>query len=211
MKILVLNAGSSSLKYQLFNRDNNEVIASGNAERIAIDGGLIKHKDGQGNKSEFPGNLADHSEALTKILEILVSPEQGAISSLEEINAVGHRVVHGGEAFKSSVLITDEVKNTIRDLIPLAPLHNPANLIGIEACEKTLPEVPNIAVFDTAFHQTMKPEHFLYAIPREYYEKLGIRRYGFHGTSHDYVSHRACEILGKEYKNTKIITCHVGN
>ena len=211
MKILVLNAGSSSLKYQLFDWNNNTVIAKGNVERIGIEGSFIKHKDANDNKSEFPGNITDHTEALKKVLDILVSPEHGSLQSLEEIDAIGHRVVHGGETFKSSVVVTPEVKEKIRSLIPLAPLHNPANLMGIEACENVLPTTPNVVVFDTAFHQTMESDHFLYPLPREYYEKHRIRRYGFHGTSHNYVSQRACEILGKDYHNTKLITCHIGN
>ena len=169
---------------------------------------MIKHKTldkSAGNerkKSEIAGNLANHNEALGKVLELIAGIK---------IDAVGHRVVHGGELFTSSVLITSEVKEQLRKLIPLAPLHQPANLMGIEACEEILPGVPNVAVFDTAFHQTMKPEHYLYALPRELYEKYGIRRYGFHGTSHNYVSHRACEILGLDYAKTRMITCHIGN
>jgi acetate kinase len=171
MKILVLNAGSSSLKYQLFDWDNDAVIAKGNVERIGTDGSFIKHKDANDNKSEFPGNIANHTEALKKVLDILVSSEYGSVANLQEIDAIGHRVVHGGEAFKASVVITSEVKNQIKKLIPLAPLHNPANLMGIEACEEVLPNVPNVAVFDTAFHQTMESDHYLYPLPREYYEK----------------------------------------
>ena len=211
MKILVLNAGSSSLKYQLFNWDNDTVIAKGNVERIWIDGSFIKHKDAHDQKSEFSGNISNHTDALKKVLDILVSAEHGSVADLREIDAIGHRVVHGGEDFQWSALVTPEVKEKIKKLIPLAPLHNPANLMGIDACEEVLPEVPNVVVFDTAFHQTMQPEHFLYALPREYYEKYWVRRYGFHGTSHSYVSKRACEILGKDYATTKVITCHVGN
>ena len=155
--------------------------------------------------------MANHNEAMKKLLEILVSPDHGTLKSLEEIDAVGHRMVHGGEVFKKSVLITPEVMEEFKKLIPLAPLHNPANIMGVEAVQEVLPSVPNVAVFDTAFFQTMTPEHYLYALPREYYDNYKIRKYGFHGTSHDYISHRACEILGKDYHSTKLITCHVGN
>jgi acetate kinase len=176
-----------------------------------MEGSFIKHKDRDENKSEFPGDLANHSQALKKVLEILVSPENGSLTSLEEINAVGHRMVHGGEIFQKSVVVTADVLETLKSLIPLAPLHNPANIMGIEAVQEILPNVPNVVAFDTAFFQTMSPEHYLYALPREYYEKYKVRRYGFHGTSHDYISHKACETLGKDYASTKIITCHVGN
>jgi acetate kinase len=155
--------------------------------------------------------LANHYEALKKVLDILVSAEHGALQSLSEINAVGHRMVHGGELFKKSTLVTPDVLETLKSLIPLAPLHNPANIMGIEAVQEVLPEVPNVVVFDTAFFQSMTPEHYLYALPRAYYDKYKIRKYGFHGTSHDYIAHRACEILGKDYTTTHIITCHVGN
>lgn len=208
--ILILNAGSSSLKYQLFNRDNREVLAKWLVERIGIDGGLIKHKKWD-KKAEISGDLANHSEALKKVLDLLIDSEMWALRSLEEINAVGHRVVHGWEIFKESVVITDEVMEQIKKLSNLAPLHQPANIMGIEACEKVLPWVPNVAVFDTAFHSTMEADHYLYALPREYYEKYGVRKYGFHGTSHNYVSHRVCEILGRDYNTKKIITCHIWN
>ena len=172
MKILVLNAGSSSLKYQLFDADNNfSVEAKWLAERIGIEWSTIGHKDKNWNKSEFPGNLANHGEALKKILDILVSPETGAIKSLDEIGVVGHRMVHGWEKFHESALVTPEIMQTLKDLIPLAPLHNPANITGIEAVQQVLPNVPNVIVFDTAFHQSMDPEHFLYPVPYEWYEK----------------------------------------
>lgn len=209
MKILVLNSGSSSLKYQMFNMENNEVLCSGLVERVGIDGGKITHKTASGDKHPFELELPNHEVALHKVLEILVNPEFGAVKSLDEINAVGHRVVHGGEAFKSSTLITPEVKEVLKELIELAPLHNPANIMGIEACEKVLPGIPNVAVFDTAFHQSMKAENFLYPLPYEWYENHKVRRYGFHGTSHKYVSERMAEIMGR--KDLKIITCHVGN
>ena len=209
MKILILNAGSSSLKYQMFDMENNEVLCSGLVERIAIDGGKITHKTKTGEKHPFGLDLPNHEVALHKVLDILVNPEYGAVKSLDEINAVGHRVVHGGEKFAHSTLITPEVKKVLHELIELAPLHNPANIMGIEACEKVLPGVPNVAVFDTAFHQTMKPDHFLYPLPYEWYENHKVRRYGFHGTSHRYVSERLAEITGRN--DLKIITCHVGN
>ncbi len=209
MKILVLNSGSSSLKYQLFNMKNQEVLAKGLVERIGIEGSKIKHKTASGEKHDIEGYLANHEIALHQVLDLLVHPDFGALKSLEEINAIGHRMVHGGESFKSSVLITEEVKAEFRRLTELAPLHNPANLMGVEACEKILPQVPNVGVFDTAFHQTMKPEHFLYALPYRWYEEHKVRRYGFHGTSHKYVSQRMAELMGRS--DLKIITCHVGN
>ena len=209
MKILILNAGSSSLKYQMFDMENNEVLCSGLVERVGIDGGKITHKTKTGDKHPFELDLPNHEVALHKVLDILVNPEFGAVKSLDEINAVGHRVVHGGEKFAHSTLITAEVKKVLHELVELAPLHNPANIMGIEACEKVLPGVPNVAVFDTAFHQTMKPDHFLYPLPYEWYENYKVRRYGFHGTSHRYVSERLTEITGRN--DLKIITCHVGN
>ena len=210
MKILVLNAGSSSLKYQLFDADNNfSVEAKWLAERIGIEWSTIGHKDKNWNKSEFPGNLANHGEALKKILDILVSPEHGAIQSLDEISVIGHRMVHGWEKFHESALVTPEIMQTIKELIPLAPLHNPANITGIEAVQQILPNVPNVVVFDTAFHQSMDPEHFLYPVPYEWYEKYGVRRYGFHGTSHKYVYQEICKHLNND--KLKVITCHIGN
>ncbi len=209
MKILVLNSGSSSLKYQLFNMENQEVLAKGLVERIGIEGGKIKHKTWTGIKHDIEQHLENHEVALHKVLELLVDAEFGALANLQEIDAIGHRMVHGGESFKQSVLITEEVKSEFKRLTELAPLHNPANLMGVEACEKILPGVPNVAVFDTAFHQTMKPEHFLYALPYRRYEEHKVRRYGFHGTSHKYVSQRMAEIAGRS--DLKIITCHVGN
>lgn len=209
MKILVLNSGSSSLKYQLFDMENQEVLSKGLVERIGIDGGKIKHKTEAGAKHDIDIELKDHEVALHKVLDLLIDPERGALKSLEEIDAIGHRMVHGGETFKQSTLITEEVKSAFKNLTELAPLHNPANLMGVEACEKILPGVPNVAVFDTAFHQSMQPENFLYALPYEWYENYKVRRYGFHGTSHKYVSQRMAEILGRS--DLKIITCHVGN
>ena len=209
MKILVLNSGSSSLKYQLFDMDNQEVLAKWLVERIWIEGSKIKHKTASGIKHDVEGFLENHEVALNKVLNLLIDPEVWALKDLKEIDAVGHRMVHGWESFSKSTLITDEVKKTFKELTDLAPLHNPANLMGVEAVEKVLPWIPNVGVFDTAFHQTMKPENFLYALPYKWYEDYKIRRYGFHGTSHRYVSQRINEILGRN--DLKVITCHVGN
>ena len=205
-KILVLNSGSSSLKYQLFNveGDNFEVLAKGLADRIGINGSNVVLKVGD-NKQTKEVSLPTHTEAIKEVLDLLLS---GPLSSMDELSAVGHRVVHGGEVFKSSVLITKDVLKQIEDLSDLAPLHNPANILGIKAVENLLPNIPQVAVFDTAFHQTMKKEAFLYAIPEELYTKHKIRRYGFHGTSHAYVAAEAAKLIGKE---GKIITCHLGN
>jgi len=212
MKILVINAGSSSLKYQLVDMENESVLAKGLCERIGI-GGHLTHKP-QNGKPNFDEDLdfPTHKEAIAAVLDKLVSEEYGVVASMSEISAVGHRVVHGGEAFASSVLINDEVLKVVADCIPLAPLHNPANITGIEACTAVLgKDVPQVAVFDTAFHQSMPGKAFNYAIPYEYYTDLKVRRYGFHGTSHRYVSARAAEMLGKPMEELKIITCHMGN
>ncbi len=211
MKILVLNCGSSSLKYQLIDMDEEKVLAKGLVERIGIEGSRIKHtKTGlDAVTREVP--FANHSAAIKYVLDILVDPELGVLKSLDELSATGHRIVHGGERFTKSVLVTPEVISGIEEVIPLAPLHNPANLMGLKAVMDVLPGKPNVVAFDTAFHQTMPPKAFIYGIPYEYYEKDGIRRYGFHGTSHGYVSARAAEILGKDIKELKIITCHLGN
>lgn len=189
--------------------ENQTVLAKGLVERIGIEGGKIKHKTMSGEKHEFDGFLENHEVALNKVLDLLVNKEFWALNSLQEINAIGHRVVHGGEYFPTSALVDEEVKNKLKKLFDLAPLHNPANVMGIEACEKILPGIPNVVVCDTSFHQSMKPEHFLYALPYEWYEKYQIRRYGAHGTSHKYVSQRMAEILGRS--DLKIITCHIGN
>lgn len=213
MKILVINAGSSSLKYQLFDMDGEKVLAKGLCERIGIDGHL-KHSPLIEGKKVFDEDikLPTHAEAIAAVIEKLTSPEYGVVASMSEINAVGHRVVHGGEFFSSSVLITDEVLKAINDCVPLAPLHNPANITGINACTKVMGDkIPQVAVFDTAFHQTMPSKAFTYAIPKEYYEKDKIRRYGFHGTSHRYVADRAATMLGKPASELKIISCHMGN
>lgn len=211
MKILVLNCGSSSLKYQLIDMDGEKVLAKGLVERIGIEGSRIKHTktglDAVTREVPFP----DHSAAIKYVLDILVDPELGVLKSLDELGATGHRIVHGGEKFTQSVLVTPEVVKGIEEVIPLAPLHNPANLMGLKAVMDVLPGKPNVVVFDTAFHQTMPPKAYIYGIPYEYYEKDRIRRYGFHGTSHGYVAHRAAEILGKDIKDLKIVTCHLGN
>ena len=210
MKVLVLNAGSSSVKYQLLDMPTGHVLSKGMADRIGIEWSVIKHV-GAAGKAEFKDNLANHSVALKKILELLVDWTQGVLKSLDEIDAVGHRVVHGGEDFKQSAQVDADAKSKIENLIELAPLHNPANLMWITAVEEVLPGVPNVAVFDTAFHQTMEPTAYMYSIPYKYYEKYKIRRYGFHGTSHKYVAHRAAEMLGKPITDLKLIVCHVGN
>ena len=211
MKVLVINAGSSSLKYQLLDPSTEEVLAQGLCERIGIDGRLTHKIPATGAKHEFEIPMPTHAEAIQAVIDALLSKEHGVIASMSEIDAVGHRVVHGGEAFNQSVLITDEVMKAIEECIPLAPLHNPANLTGIRACEKVMPGVPMVAVFDTAFHQTMPAKSYIYALPYEYYEKDKVRRYGFHGTSHKYVAGRAAAMLGKPIEELKIITCHLGN
>jgi len=211
MKVLVLNCGSSSVKYKLLNMESREELGSGGVEKIGMKGSFLKHTRQDGQKVILEGEILEHQIAIEYILGVLTSEKHGALKSLEEINAVGHRVVHGGEKFNSSVLITDEVIHKIEECIDIAPLHNPPNLAGIRAISELLPEVPQVAVFDTAFHQTM-PEHaYMYGIPYSLYKKYGIRRYGFHGTSHRYVSKRACDFLGLDYEKTKIITAHIGN
>lgn len=211
MKILVINAGSSSLKYQLIDIETEEVLAKGLCERIGIDGSRLKHSPEGKDEVIIEKPMKDHSDAIKLVLEALTDKEYGVIADMNEISAVGHRVVHGGEAFSKSVVIDDSVKKAIEECIPLAPLHNPPNIIGIEACEKSMPGVPQVAVFDTAFHQTMPPKAFMYALPYELYQNDKIRRYGFHGTSHKYVSSQAAEMLGKPIEELKIITCHLGN
>ena len=210
MKILVLNAGSSSLKYQLIDMDGEKLLAKGLVERIGIEGSHINQKVGD-KVFDAVAPMANHTEGIEWMLKALLDPEKGALKSMDEIGAVGHRVLHGGERFTASVLINEEVKEAIRANIPLGPLHNPANLRGIEACEKVMPGTPNVAVFDTAFHQTMPPKSYMYGVPMDYYERLHVRRYGFHGTSHRYVSKRACEFLGIPREGTRVITCHLGN
>ena len=211
MKVLVINAGSSSLKYQLMDPQTREVLAKGLCERIGIDGRLTHKVPAKDAKYEFEIAMPTHAEAIQSVLDALLSNQHGVISSMSEIDAVGHRVVHGGEKFASSALITDEVMAAIEECIPLAPLHNPANITGIKACQKVMPGVPMVAVFDTAFHQTMPAHSYIYALPYEYYEKDKVRRYGFHGTSHKYVSGRAAAMLGKKPEELKLISCHLGN
>ena len=211
MKILVINAGSSSLKYQLINVEQSEVVAKGICERIGIGCSKLTYKPIGRDKYEFSQEMNDHTDAIRMVLDALADAKIGVVSSMKEIDAVGHRVVHGGERFSKSVLITEELIEEIDKLSVLAPLHNPANLMGIRACRAIMPEVPMVAVFDTAFHQTMSPEVFLYGLPYEAYADFMIRRYGFHGTSHLYVSRRAIEKLGMPVEQTKVITCHLGN
>lgn len=211
MKVLVINCGSSSLKFQLIDSVSEECLAKGLCERIGIDGSMITYAPAGGEKEKKVTPMPDHTEAIRLVLEALTNSKTGVVKNLEEIGAVGHRVVHGGEKFAESVIITDEVMKAIEECNELAPLHNPANLIGINACKKLMPNTPMVAVFDTAFHQTMPEEAYMYGLPYEYYKKYKIRRYGFHGTSHSYVSKRAAEILGKNYEDLKIIVCHLGN
>ena len=211
MNVLVINCGSSSLKYQLINADTEEVLAKGLCERIGIDGSVLTHQPAGKDKVVIETPMPTHTKAVELVLESLTNKDHGVIASLDEIDAVGHRVVHGGESFAEATVINDEVMKAIEACNDLAPLHNPANLIGIRACQELMKDVPMVAVFDTAFHQTMPEKAFLYGLPYEYYEKYKVRRYGFHGTSHSYVSKRAAEILGKDYNNMKIIVCHLGN
>ena len=211
MNVLVINCGSSSLKYQFINSDTEEVMAKGLCERIGIDGSQITYQPKGGDKEVTVTPMPDHTVAVQLVIDALTNAKTGVVKSLSDIDAVGHRIVHGGEKFASSVVINDEVVKAIEECNDLAPLHNPANLIGINACKKLMPNVPMVAVFDTAFHQTMPPKAYLYGIPYEYYEKFKVRRYGFHGTSHDYVSTEAAKFLGKDRKDLKIIVCHLGN
>ncbi|MHB0742612.1 acetate/propionate family kinase [Peptostreptococcus anaerobius] len=212
MKVLVLNCGSSSLKYQLVDMDNEAVLCKGLVERIGIEGSILKHeKDGMEGKHIVEEPMKDHKDAIGHVLSAVADSKVGAVKEMSEIDAVGHRIVHGGEKFASSAVLTDEVVVAIKDCSDLAPLHNPANLMGVEACKAILPDVPMVAVFDTAFHQTMPKKSFMYGLPHELYTKHGVRRYGFHGTSHLYVSQKAAEMLGKKPEEVKIITCHLGN
>ena len=212
MKVLVLNCGSSSLKYQLIDMSNEEVLCIGLVERIGIEGSILKQeKDGVEGKLVVEQPMKNHQDAIKLVLEGVVDPKFGGVKDISEVEAVGHRVVHGGEKFASSVKINDEVMKALEECVELAPLHNPANIMGIEACEAILPGVPMVGVFDTAFHQTMPKSSYLYGLPHELYTKYGVRRYGFHGTSHRYVSQRAAAMLGKNIEDCKIITCHLGN
>lgn len=211
MKIIVLNCGSSSIKYQLFEMPERSVIAKGLVDKIGLKGSAIKHKRNDGTEVKLEGEILDHQSGIEFLLGVLISQKYGSIKDLNEIDAIGHRVVHAGEKFSGSVYITDEVVDALEECVDLAPLHNPPNLKGIYAMKELLPDVPQVGVFDTAFHQTMPPRAYLYGIPYSLYEKYKVRRYGFHGTSHKYVSKRACEVLGLDINKLKIITCHLGN
>lgn len=211
MKILVLNCGSSSVKYKLIDSESKSVLAEGGVEKIGLPDSFLKFKRSDGSKETICVEMKDAKDAVKNVLKVLTDEKEGVIKSFDEIDAVGHRVVHGMDKFSKSVLITDEVKEKIRECYVVAPLHNPANMTGIDAVTDLMPSVPQVAVFDTAFHQTMPAKAYMYALPYEAYEKYGVRRYGFHGTSHRYVSKRACEFLGLPYDKQRIITCHVGN
>jgi acetate kinase len=211
MKILVLNCGSSSVKYKLFDMESKTILGQGGVEKLGMQGSFLKHTRPDGQKVTLEGEILTHTGAVEYILGVLLSEKHGAIKSLDEIDAVGHRLVHGGEKFNKSVLIDDEVIAKIEECIEIAPLHNPPNLAGINAIRELLPQIPQVGVFDTAFHQTMPSHAYMYGIPYSLYTKYGIRRYGFHGTSHRYVSQRACELLGLDINNSKLITCHIGN
>ena len=211
MKILVINTGSSSLKYQLIDMAEETVLAKGLCDRIGIDNSFIKHTSTGLDPVVIEKDMTNHKAAIKEVMNVLLDEKMGVIRNMTEINAVGHRVVHGGEKFSDSVIIDEKVVNAIRDCIELAPLHNPPNIIGIEACQNVMPNIPMVAVFDTAFHQTMPKHAYLYALPYEIYEKYGVRKYGFHGTSHKYVAQRAAEILNRPFDELKIITCHLGN
>mgnify|MGYP001852171417 FL=1 len=211
MKVLVINCGSSSLKFQLIDSETEDVLAKGLCERIAIDGSRLVYQPKGGEKTKTESPMPSHTEAISLVLHALTDPETGVIKDMTEIDAVGHRIVHGGESFSKATVLNDEVIEAIEACSDLAPLHNPANLIGINACKELMPDTPMVAVFDTAFHQTMPEEAYLYGLPKEYYEKYKVRRYGFHGTSHSYVSKKAAELLGKPYDQVKTIVCHLGN
>ena len=212
MKVLVINCGSSSLKYQVLDMPSEQLICKGLVEKIGLKDSMLTHtKIGADEKFVLQSPMPDHTTAIGHVLDALLDPEHGVAKSLDEIGAVGHRILHGGDKFTASCLVDEKCKEAIRSCIPLGPLHNPANLMGIEACEKLMPGKPQVAVFDTAFHQTMPPEAFMYALPYEYYEKYAVRKYGFHGTSHRFVSAKAAEMLGKDIKDLKLISCHLGN
>ncbi len=211
MKVLVINCGSSSLKYQVLDMTNEELICKGLVERIGMEGSVISHTKSGMDKFVLEAPMKDHKDAIGHVIDALKDEEHGVVKDMSEIGAVGHRVVHAGEKFAHSVLITDDVIKALEECVELAPLHNPPNLLGIAACQELMPGTPMVGVFDTAFHQTMPPQSYIYAIPYEYYEKYGIRRYGFHGTSHQYVSERAAEMLNVNIEDLKIITCHLGN
>lgn len=209
MNILVVNCGSSSLKFQLVDSETEKVQASGNCERIGLDGRIVYKAHGK--KTETDTSLPDHAVAISRVLDLLTDAKDGVIGSLDEINAIGHRLVHGGEKFSSSVIITEDIIKEIETCNDLAPLHNPANILGIRACQRAMPKIKHVAVFDTAFHQTMPAKAYLYGLPKEYYSKYGVRRYGFHGTSHSFVSKRLARLAGLDYGNSKLIICHIGS
>lgn len=209
MNILVVNCGSSSLKFQLVDSETESVQASGNCERIGLDGRIVYKAHGK--KTETDTSLPDHAVAISRVLDLLTDAKEGVIGSLDEINAIGHRLVHGGEKFSSSVIITEDIIKEIETCNDLAPLHNPANILGIRACQRAMPKIKHVAVFDTAFHQTMPAKAYLYGLPKEYYSKYGVRRYGFHGTSHSFVSKRLAALAGLDYGNSKLIICHIGS
>lgn len=211
MKILVLNSGSSSVKYQLFNMDDEHVLAKGVVQRIGIDNSFLEHENSKGKEVTIEADIPNHATGIKMVIDVLLDKEHGVLENMDEISAVGHRVVHGGEKFAESTLITDEVLKQIEEVSDLAPLHNPHNLTGIKVCEELLPGKPQVAVFDTAFHQTMPKKAFMYALPYEYYQKYGVRRYGFHGTSHKYVAQRVAHLMGQPLEDLKIVTCHLGN
>ncbi len=211
MKVLVLNSGSSSIKYQLFNMEEESVLARGIVERIGIEDSFLEQENIEGEELLWQEDVADHSQGISLVIDALQDEKKGVLENMDEINALGHRVVHGGEKFADSVLITSEVVEKIEEVSELAPLHNPPNLAGIKECQRLMPDKPQVGVFDTAFHQTMPEEAYIYALPYEYYQKYGIRRYGFHGTSHKFVSRRAAELMDKALEELKIITCHLGN
>src|SRR5690554_1916498 len=211
MKILVINSGSSSIKYQLFDMDKEIVMAKGGIQRIGIDNSFLKHETYEGKETRIDRDIPDHGEGIKLLIDVLLDKEYGVISNIDEIDAVGHRVLHGGEKFTESVIINDEVEKTIEEYCDLGPLHNPHNLTGIRVCKKLLPGKPQVAVFDTSFHTTMPPKAYLYALPYEYYEKYKVKRYGFHGTSHRYVSRRCAQLMNRPYEELKIISCHLGN
>ena len=211
MKILVINAGSSSLNYQVFDMEHETVLCKGSCERIGIPDSFMTHKHADGRKKEYKQDMKDHGDAIRLVFQALTDPEIGVVKHMDEIGAVGHRVLHGGEKFTASTIVNEAVKEGIREVIPLGPLHNPANLKGIEACEQAMPGVPQVAVFDTAFHQTMPPKAYIHAVPYRWYPENKVRRYGFHGTSHQYVSQRAAAMLNRPIEELKIVTCHLGN
>ncbi len=211
MKILVINSGSSSIKYQLFDMDKEIVMAKGGIQRIGIDNSFLKHETYEGKETRIDRDIPDHAAGIKLLIDVLLDEEYGVISDIDEIDAVGHRVLHGGEKFTESVIINDEVEKTIEEYCDLGPLHNPHNLTGIRVCKKLLPGKPQVAVFDTSFHTTMPPKAYLYALPYEYYEKYKVKRYGFHGTSHRYVSRRCAQLMNRPYEELKIISCHLGN